>query len=112
MNENTRQLKARFGPPTRFTVRPGPAPSRFGLPNLELEALKARLLAEHTRATRAFVPGDTLRWVADEAASLAWLTPYPLLVLPVLLEELVGVAAARARKQAEIRQRSPMLLAA
>jgi hypothetical protein len=112
MNENRTQLKARFGPPARFTVRPTPAPSRFGLPNLELEVLKTRLLAEQTKVARALVPGDALRQAADEATSLAWITSYPLLVLPVLFEELVGVAATRARKQADILQRSQMLQAA
>ncbi len=112
MNADTTRLNARFGPPTRFAVRPGPAPSRFGLPNLELEALKTKLLADRTKAVRALVPGDSLRRAADEAASLAWLTPYPLLVLPVLFDELVDAAATRARRQADIRQRSPMLLAA
>jgi hypothetical protein len=112
MNENKRQLKARFGPPTRFMVRPEPAPNRFGLPNLELEAFKRRLLAERTKAVRALVPGDALRQAADEATSLACLTPYPLLVLPTLFDELVDAAAARTRKQAEVRQRSRMLQAA
>jgi hypothetical protein len=112
MNANRALLKARFGPPSRFAVRPAPAPSRFGLPNLELEAFKRRLLAERTKAVRALVPGDALRQAADEAASLAWLTPYPLLVLPTLFDELVHAAAARTRKQAEVRQRSRMLQAA
>jgi hypothetical protein len=110
MNENTKQLKARFARPTRFAVRPGP--SRLGLPNLELEALKTQLLAERTKTARAFVPGEVLRQAADEAASLAWLTPYPLLVLPALLDELVDAAAARTRRQADIRQRSQVLQAA
>lgn len=112
MNENRTQLKARFGPAARFTMRPVQTPDRFGLSNFELEALKTRLLADRTGATRALVPGEALRKAADEAASLAWLTPYPLLVLPGLFEELVAGAAARVRKQAEIRQRSQMLLAA
>ena len=112
MNENGTRLKARFGPPARFAVQPTPALSRFGLPNLELEALKTRLLSDRTKTARALVPGAALRKAADEAASLAWLTPYPLLVLPALFDELVDAAAARTRKQAEIRQRSPMLLAA
>ncbi|HEY9173029.1 MAG TPA: hypothetical protein VI136_12145 [Verrucomicrobiae bacterium] len=112
MNENTQRLRPRFARPTRFAVRPALVPNRHGPADLELEALKSRLLAEQTRVARAFVPGDLLRQAADEAASLAWLTPYPLLVLPTLLEELVDTAAARARKQADIRQRSQMLQAA
>ena len=112
MNENTKRLRTRFARPTRFAVRPGTAPNRPGPPNLELEVLKSRLLAEQTRVARAFVPADLLRQAADEAASLAWLTPYPLLVLPTLFDELVDTAAARTRKQADIRQRSQMLQAA
>lgn len=112
MNDKTTRLKARFAPPTRFAVRPETAAKPFARPILELETLKARLLAERWKTARAFVPGAALRQAADEAASLAWLTAYPLLVLPVLFEELADVAARRARKQADIRQRSLMLQAA
>ncbi len=112
MNENRKRLRTRFARPTRFAVRPGPVANRPSPPDNELEELKNRLLAERLRIERAFVPGETLRRAADEAASLAWLTPFPLLVLPGLFDELVSIAATRTRKQAEILHRSQMLQAA
>jgi len=40
-----------------------------------------------------------LRWVANEAAALAWFTVCPLLVLPALLEEKVRAALQRWERQ-------------
>lgn len=112
MNRSTKRLKTRFAPYTRFAVRPGAAAPCHGPPGAALEALKAQLLTEQLKATRALVPDEAIRWAADEATSLAWLTGYPLLVLPTLFEELVNAAARRARTQASIRQRSVLLQAA
>lgn len=47
-----------------------------------------------------------LRQAAAEAESLAWLSPFPLLVLPALLEEKVREARLRAAKQAQLREAS------
>jgi hypothetical protein len=112
MNNNTKLLKTRFPRPTRFAVRPALASSPRGRLDADLEKLKSRLLDKRLAAARSAVPGGVLRQAADEAASLAWLTPFPLLVLPALFDELADTAQVRARKQAEIRQRSHLLLAA
>jgi hypothetical protein len=47
-----------------------------------------------------------MRRAADEAASIAWATTYPLLVLPVLLEEKLSVARRKAELQRSIYLRS------
>ena len=52
-----------------------------------------------------------LRRAAAEAESLAWLTPAPLLVLPVLFEEKVREARFYATRQAELRESSREWLA-
>jgi len=85
------------------------APFR-GVTELTLERLKAQLLAEELRRTPAIELGAPLRLAAEEATALAWLTPYPLLLLPALLEEKALAARRKAGRQARIRQRSSGLL--
>ena len=54
-----------------------------------------------------------LSWAAHEAASLAWMTPIPLLVFPALFEEKVGSARKQWMMQQRIRrQPQPLALAA
>jgi len=55
-----------------------------------------------------------LTWAAQEAASLAWLTPFPLLVLPALFEEKISAARQHWLKQQKIRRATqlPIALAA
>ena len=64
----------------------------------EVQAVNADLATRYHRA-------------AAEAATLAWMTPYPLLVLPVLLEEKLHTARLEAERQKEIRGRSQVLMA-
>jgi hypothetical protein len=51
-----------------------------------------------------------LRRAVNEAVALAWVTPYPLLVFPGLLDEKVEAALLQAARQENIRQRSLELL--
>jgi hypothetical protein len=53
----------------------------------------------------------TLRRAANEAAAVAWITSYPLLVFPALFEEKAQAALAHAERQNWILQRSRELLA-
>src|ERR1051325_2488150 len=48
----------------------------------------------------------SLRRAADDAASLAWMTPFPLLVLPELFFEKAAEACVRSQRQRQIWQRS------
>ena len=109
-NEKKR-LKAEFGPESRFEVRPAaPVPFRAQQEDA-FERLKARLLAE--RLEEAWEPELTsfLRRAANDAAALAWVTAYPLLVFPTLFAEFADSAVLRAERQEEVRQRSRELLA-
>jgi hypothetical protein len=112
MNANYRRVPTRFGPETGFEVRPTrPAPFR-AREEAELERLKARLLAEQLEERGDAQLSTQLRRAADEAAALAWVTRYPLLVFPTLFEEQAEAALLRAERQEQVRQRSRELLAA
>jgi len=66
--------------------------------------LRGRLLRPLLAGTNNPVLQAGLRRAASEAESLAWLTPFPLLVLPVLFEEKVRKARHYAIRQAELRE--------
>src|SRR2546427_390010 len=71
-----------------------------------LQELKQRLVQE-TASARS--DPATLSWLwraAEEAASMAWTTPFPLLVLPELFAEKAAEACLRSQRQRDIRQRS------
>jgi hypothetical protein len=111
MKANYSRVRAQFRPETRFQIEPLlPAPFRAQEED-PLERLKRRLLAQRLEQVREPEANGQLRRAAHEAAALAWVTPYPLLVFPVLFDERAEAAAARAERQAEVRQRSRQLLA-
>jgi hypothetical protein len=112
MNENYKRVPAKFGPETGFEVTPSPPAPFRARQEAELERLKAQLLAERLQGREETRLLSHLRRAANDAAALAWVTRYPLLVFPALFEEKVEVALLRAERQAQIRQRSHELLAA
>jgi hypothetical protein len=73
--------------------------------------LKRRLLTEWLNRAESAEELALFRRAANEAAAIAWLTPYPLLVLPLLFEEKARRASAQAKRQRQIRSRSRQLLA-
>ncbi len=90
MNANyERRVPTEFAPETSFEVRPSVGGS-FGAPReTDLERLKERLLGERLAAVRETECNRQVRRAANEAAALALVTGYPLLVFPVLFEEKV-----------------------
>ncbi|PYM14286.1 MAG: hypothetical protein DME18_07080 [Verrucomicrobia bacterium] len=76
-----------------------------------LDELKQRLLREKTGAASDPAISSCLRQAAEEAVSMAWTTPYPLLVLPELFDEKAAEANLRWQRQSDIRQRSQRLVA-
>jgi hypothetical protein len=103
-------LPVHFAANTRFSVALPAVPAR-GAVELKLDQFKHRLLAEVLEDKRwQAIERDTRR-AADEAAALAWITPFPLLVLPILMEEKVKTVRLRALRQARIRWGSRWLLA-
>ena len=79
-----------------------------------LQVLKGQLLAGHLADVRDSELEIRLRRAADESASIAWATTYPLLTLPELLREKTLQAFAQHARQREIQLRAhaPVGLAA
>lgn len=110
MNANyPRRVSARFAPETRFDLVPQAAnPNRAAL-DAELEQLKSRLIKEHLLENGNMSLAPAFRRAANEAAALVWLTPYPLLLLPLLLTEKVEEVQRYGARQAQIRRRSRIM---
>jgi hypothetical protein len=111
MNKNYKRLPTQFAPDTRFEVKPGPPAPFRAIQHTKFESLKAQLLL--ARLEEALDPQSSshLRRAANEAAALAWVTQYPLLVFPALFDEKAETALAQAERQDEVRRRSRELLA-
>ena len=105
MNQNQTRLPAEFGPETRFEVRPAPPAPFRALQATAFERLKDRLLAQ--QLVEAPLPGlsPPFRRAANEAAALAWVTPFPLLVFPLLFAEKITEVVRQAERQARIYRR-------
>jgi hypothetical protein len=110
MKTKTRRLNTRSEPDARLVVsrRPG---LRGGRSEAGLANVKQRLLAEALE--HSLLPGAERRMglAADEAAALAWTTPFPTLFFPALFEEKVRQAEAYADRQAEIHRVTREILA-
>ncbi len=111
MNNNKTRVPTRFGPETRFEVRPAPPAPFRAMQETEFERLKSRLLARQLAEAPAPELNPPLRCAANEAAALAWATDCPLLVFPVLFEEKTEVALRQVKRQARILESSRELLA-
>ena len=111
MNAKARPVKTRFGPIERFEINPivPPAPFR-GVAETELDRLKGRLLRALLTQSADPALNASLRRAANEAASLAWVTPFPLLFFPALLEEKARAAQRQQARQRRIRQQTRTLL--
>ena len=110
MNIRHQIIPTEFGPETRFEVAPVLGPFRAVATN-RFEQLKGRLLSKRLEEIwePAFI--SHVRRAANEAAALAWVTPYPLLVFPLLFEEKADSAIAVAERQEQVRRHSRNLLA-
>ena len=102
MNANYREVLTEFAPETRFEVTPTPAAPFRATVETAFERLKNKLLLERLHALSDPRWNSQLRGVANEAAALAWVTSYPLLVFPGLFQEKAELAIARSsQEQAE-----------
>ena len=102
MRKNRTFVPTEFGPETRFELRAGPAAPFRATQETEFERLKSRLLVRQLAEvpTPELIP--PLRRAANEAAALAWVTPFPLLVFPVLFEEKTALAVRQAARQSRM----------
>ncbi|HSU56666.1 MAG TPA: hypothetical protein VLT36_21585 [Candidatus Dormibacteraeota bacterium] len=111
MSAKYTRVPTEFGPDTRFELKPaGPPPFRAAQ-ETRFARLKSELILERLETDYEGRFGPAVKRAANEAAALAWVTPYPLLVFPVLFDEKAEGALARLDRQEEIRQRSRELLA-
>jgi hypothetical protein len=101
-----RQVIPNFEPETRFEV----GAAARGPVEADLEQLKARLLQPLLKAAADPADATPLHRAANEAASLAWFTPFPLLFFPALLEEKIYAAQRQELRQRQILERTEGLL--
>jgi len=110
MNAKDKRVRARFGSETRFELKPVCAAVPGATQETHLDKLRNRLLLERLDELLGPHLNSQLRLAANEAAALACLTPYPLLVFPTLFEEKAKAALLYAERQEQVRQRSRKLL--
>ncbi len=111
MNAYEQRVPTDFAPEVRFEVAAGPPSPLRATQDAELERLKNQLLQERRgEAWDSRLRGALFR-AANDAAAMAWVTPYPLLVFPVLFDEKAAVALQQAQRQTHVRARSRELLA-
>jgi hypothetical protein len=91
-------------------VKPAPPAPFRAAQETELERLKKRLLQEFLNELTTVGLNGYVRRAANEAAALAWVTPYPLLMFPGLFEEKTRGAILQAERQDTVRRRSLELL--
>jgi hypothetical protein len=82
---------------------PGAVLSYHGQDADPLELLKRQLISEHLAAVQDEELAQRLRRAAEESASIAWATTYPLLTLPELLREKAMEAMRQHERQAKLR---------
>ena len=112
MNANYQRVPAEFAPEVRFEVIPAAPALLHARQDGELERLKNQLLQERLEGICDARLRISLRCAANDAAALAWVTRYPLLVFPVLFDEKARAAWQRAERQNQVRKRTRELLAA
>ena len=112
MNADYQRVRTEFAPEVRFEVTPVPPAPFRARQDGELERLKNQLLQERLEGICESRLRSSLRRAANDAAALAWVTRYPLLVFPVLFDEKARAAWQRAERQNQVRKRTRELLAA
>ena len=110
MNANYRRVPTHFAPETRFEVIPIPAVPFRRVEETRFECLKNRLLLERIEESDNPQFNSQLRRAANEAAFLAWVTPYPVLVFPALFEEKAAAVLSASDRPAYTCQESKDLV--
>src|SRR5262245_51935699 len=108
MNTNIRSARHGpvSGPADRFWSREdNPVPFTQSI-ETDLERLKNRLLREAIGSCVKVIRHTFMRRAANEAAAIAWLEPYPLLVFPELFSEKANLAERNALQHESIAPRS------
>ena|SRR6478672_3969869 len=104
MKANSHQVPTVFAPDTKFELEPIPVGPLKAALEARFDRLRAQLLLERLQEVENEKSTSQVCRAANEAAALAWVTPYPLLVFPVLFEERAQSALACAEAQEETTQ--------
>ena len=109
MNRQAKPVPIYFAAEDRFTVEPVRTVPFRAVESNGLERLKTKSLRQLLRETSDPELNAALRRAANDAASLAWATDYPLLFFPALLDEFAHTARRQTCRQRRIRRRSRFL---
>jgi hypothetical protein len=97
---------------TRPRVRPlADLTTRPALANAALPALRERLRIELAQMHLGDLPGHLIAQALRDADSVAAMSPYPQLVLPVLAEEKIQAAKLWHQRQQQILEKTSLTLA-
>ena len=99
MNTNKTKVPTIFGPETGFKVSLVPNTPVWATREARFDRLKERLLLERLNQFQNRDANCRIRRAANEAAALALVTCYPLLVFPSLFEERIECALASGDEQ-------------
>jgi hypothetical protein len=110
MNKRYRRAPTRSARQTQPELQPGPGLPSRATRETAFEQLKQQLLVQLLNDHPEPVFKGPIRRAANDAAALAWTTPYPLLLFPALMEEKAATARFQALRQKHIRQRSRDLM--
>ena len=110
MNNVTRNGSAGGDAGRHLNANRSMSTGHFSRPLNALESLKSRLLDELLGAETNVELVRRLRRAADESASLAWASPFPLLTLPELLTEKTREAQRQFERQGAIQSRGRNVL--
>jgi hypothetical protein len=111
-NKKPRTAITRFRNDAPFQLAPRANARRANLSKTNFEHLKAGLVKQLLGETSNASAHKTLNLAANEAAALAWTTPYPLLVLPALLSEKASEVRQHRLRQEQIRLATLPLISA
>ena len=103
------RVPTRFGRPTRFELSPKVVSLSDQEAQQAFHQLQARLVQPVLTEADDPTTQRQLRLAANEAAAVAWTTPYPLLLLPVLLEEKTEEARRYLQRQEEVHDSNSVL---
>jgi hypothetical protein len=113
MNTRSRpkRVPTRFGSQARLNLEPRIVAAAHDETHARFEQLKRELLKPVVSETPEAALRRQLRLAANEAAAVAWTTPFPALFLPVLLEEKVAEVHQYTARQASVQEASQSLVA-
>lgn len=103
-------VTTRFGPEVHFEVDPVPSAETRRRLRSDFDRLQRLLIDKQLHHGGNDLLRQDLEDVANEAAAIAWTTPYPALVMPVLFEEKTRTHQSRVSRQLEIREESRALM--